>query len=42
VRIISGGTGFFERQEVRDLLAYLRVCANYDDDVSLLDRKSVV
>lgn len=33
---VSGGTGFFERQEVRDILAYLRLLANHDDDVSLL------
>lgn len=33
---VSGGTGFFERQEVRDVLAYLRLVANHDDDVSLL------
>ncbi len=33
---ISGGTGFFERQEVRDMLAYLRVIANHDDDTALL------
>jgi DNA helicase II / ATP-dependent DNA helicase PcrA len=33
---ISGGTSFFDRQEVRDVLAYLRVIANHDDDTSLL------
>jgi DNA helicase-2/ATP-dependent DNA helicase PcrA len=33
---ISGGTGFYERQEVRDILAYLRVIANRDDDTALL------
>jgi DNA helicase-2/ATP-dependent DNA helicase PcrA len=34
--VISGGTGFFERQEVRDVLAYLKVIVNHDDDTSLL------
>jgi DNA helicase-2/ATP-dependent DNA helicase PcrA len=33
---ISGGTGFYERQEVRDILAYLRLIANEDDDTALL------
>ncbi len=33
---VSGGTSFFARQEVRDLLGYLRLVANHDDDVSLL------
>jgi DNA helicase II / ATP-dependent DNA helicase PcrA len=34
--IISGGMSFFERQEVRDMLAYLKLIANHDDDTSLL------
>lgn len=32
---VSGGMSFFSRREVRDLIAYLRVLANPDDDVSL-------
>ena len=33
---ISGGASFFQRKEIKDLIAYLRVIANPDDDVSLL------
>ena len=33
---ISGGTSFYERQEVRDILAYLRLIANHDDDAALM------
>lgn len=33
---IVGSTRFYDRQEVKDLLAYLRVIANPDDSVSLL------
>ncbi|MFP4647448.1 MAG: ATP-dependent helicase [Candidatus Acetothermia bacterium] len=33
---IVQGTRFYERQEVKDILAYLRVLANPEDDVSLL------
>ena len=33
---VSGGTSFFERKEIRDILSYLRVIANPDDDVNLL------
>ncbi|SDQ12918.1 DNA helicase PcrA [Quadrisphaera sp. DSM 44207] len=32
---VVGGTRFYERREVRDALAYLRVLANPDDTVSL-------
>jgi DNA helicase-2/ATP-dependent DNA helicase PcrA len=34
--VVSGGMSFFERQEVRDILAYLKLIANHDDDMSLL------
>jgi DNA helicase-2/ATP-dependent DNA helicase PcrA len=33
---VSGGTSFFQRKEVKDIISYLRVIANPDDDVSLL------
>ena len=33
---VIGGVRFYDRAEVKDLLAYLRVVANVDDDVSLL------
>ena len=33
---VSGGTSFFQRKEVKDIISYLRVCANPDDDVNLL------
>ncbi|GEE01046.1 DNA helicase [Gordonia spumicola] len=32
---VVGGTKFYERKEVRDIVAYLRVVANPDDQVSL-------
>jgi DNA helicase-2/ATP-dependent DNA helicase PcrA len=33
---VSGGQSFFERKEIRDILSYLRVIANHNDDVNLL------
>lgn len=33
---ISGGTSFFSRAEIKDMLAYLRVLNNPDDDPALL------
>ena len=33
---ISGGQSFFQRREIKDLIAYLRVFQNPDDDISLL------
>jgi len=33
---VSGGTSFFDRTEVRDVLAYLRLIANGDDDLAFL------
>jgi DNA helicase-2/ATP-dependent DNA helicase PcrA len=33
---VSGGQSFFEREEIRDIISYLRVIANPDDDVNLL------
>lgn len=31
---IVGGTKFYDRKEIKDLLAYLRLVANLDDDIS--------
>ena len=33
---VSGGTSFFQRKEIKDVISYLRLFANPDDDVSLL------
>lgn len=32
---IVGGTKFYDRKEIRDMLAYLRLISNPDDDISL-------
>ncbi|MBO5607896.1 MAG: UvrD-helicase domain-containing protein [Treponema sp.] len=34
--VMSGGTSFFERKEIKDVISYLRVISNHDDDVNLL------
>ncbi|MDR2164842.1 MAG: UvrD-helicase domain-containing protein [Zoogloeaceae bacterium] len=34
--VLSGGQSFFERTEIRDILAYLRLIANTDDDPAFL------
>ena len=34
--VLIGGTRFYERREVKDVLAYLRLLANPDDSVALL------
>ena len=33
---ISGGTSFFQRKEIKDIISYLRIMANPDDDMNLL------
>jgi len=33
---ITGGTAFFERREIKDIMAYLRLLVNPDDDQALL------
>lgn len=33
---VSGGQSFFSRSEIKDCIAYMRVAANPDDDISLL------
>jgi len=34
--VMSGGTSFFQRKEIKDIISYLRVIANPDDDINLL------
>ncbi len=34
--ILSGGTSFFERSEIKDLISYLRLIANSDDDPAFI------
>lgn len=33
---LTGGTSFFERREIKDIMAYLRLLSNPDDDQALL------
>ena len=33
---VTGGTSFFARKEIKDIISYLRTCTNADDDVHLL------
>ncbi|WP_028975392.1 ATP-dependent helicase [Spirochaeta cellobiosiphila] len=33
---VSGGTSFFQRKEIKDIISYLRIIYNPDDDVNLL------
>ena len=33
---VSGGQSFFQRKEIKDIIAYLRVITNPDDDISLM------
>ncbi len=33
---VSGGQSFFQRKEIKDIISYLRILANPDDDMSLL------
>lgn len=34
--VVSGGTSFFERGEIKDIMGYLRLLANPDDDTAFL------
>jgi ATP-dependent DNA helicase Rep len=38
---VSGGQSYFERAEIKDLVAYLRLCANPDDNPAFLRAVSV-
>ena len=33
---ISGGTSFFERKEIKDIISYLHIISNHDDDINLI------
>ncbi|MDR0502595.1 MAG: UvrD-helicase domain-containing protein [Treponema sp.] len=33
---VSGGTSFFQRKEIKDIISYMRIIANTSDDISLL------
>ena len=33
---VSGGQSFFQRKEIKDIISYMRVASNPDDDVNLL------
>ncbi len=33
---VTGGTSFFQRKEIKDIVSYLRVTANPDDDMNLI------
>jgi DNA helicase-2/ATP-dependent DNA helicase PcrA len=33
---VSGGMSFFERKEVKDILSYMKIISNSDDDVNIL------
>jgi len=33
---VSGGTSFYQRKEIKDVISYLRVCSNHHDDINLL------
>ena len=34
--VVSGGTSFFERSEIKDISAYLRLIVNADDDIAFI------